>query len=586
MKNSSVWQYITNYKTNSVIFKHFFSILLIIILPMTVLFGSIYLNYREKTQAEFTEAHRQRLSNIANSLDNIYSETRLFTYSMANNPLVLDFMQERELPALYEKADYSKIVGTSYLAYRYIESIYLYSDMNRYVLSGGLNDAIENFPDKSWLKNYSYLQKNEMAVIPRKISGTYPYCLSFILVQYNDAGDKVGAVIVNINIENLLKTIVGSDLLPYEVYVLDGYKKLVLSTDIERMFNEFNQYAFVYNRMNYANTHKNEMLLYTLKSQESGLEYVSITSTASHTGRVQSVLMGAALVLFMLLTTMLVSVLLAVRTFKPIQNIIETVGPNFDSKNQTGIHDEISFIIENINHTIQDKRLVELEFENRMVLLNNAYATALQAQINPHFLYNTLETINFMAYSQLKGPNDISTATINLSKMLRISLDNENKIVPLHTEFEHLSLYISIMKLRYPNKCEFIYDIPEELMNCLVVKLMLQPLVENAFQHGIRPSGQSGIISISAHISEPDLVFEIRDNGIGMNAEMLQSVQHILSSDIYLSSKHIGINNVNRRVKMLFGDEYGLWVTSTPGQGTAFTIRLPLSYREQKKEEQ
>lgn len=585
MRNNSIWKYITNYKTNSVIFKHFFSILLIIILPMTLLFGSIYLTYQEQAKAEFTEAHRLRLSNIANSLDNIYSQMRLFTYSLANDPLVWDFMQETEIPALYEKADYSSIVGTAYLAYRYIESVYLYSDMNRYVLSGSRNDTIENFPDKSWLKNYSYLQKNEIAVVPRKIGDSYPYCLSFILVQYDDAGNKAGAVVVNINIESLLRTVVGSDLSPYEIYVLDGFKKLVLSTNIEQMFNTFNQYAFVYDRIAYAEGHKNETFLYTLKSQESGLEYVSLATTGNRASRVKSVLIGTALVLFMLLTTMLVSVLLAVRTFKPIQNIIETVGPNFDSDNQTGIHDEISFIIENINHTIQDKRLVELEFENRMILLNNAYAAALQAQINPHFLYNTLETINFLAYSRLKGANDISAATINLSKMLRISLDNEDKIVPLHMEVEHLSLYISIMELRYPNKCRFVFAIPDELMDCLVVKLMLQPLVENAFQHGIRPSGQGGTITVSAHAAGADLIFEIRDDGVGMDAQALQSVQKILASDIYLTSKHIGINNVNRRIKMLFGDAYGLWVTSAPGQGTVFTISLPLSHREIKKED-
>lgn len=575
MKENSVFKYLTNYKTNSIIFKHFLAILLIIILPLVLLFSNLYKGYRDEAESRISDVYEQRLSNIATSFDSIYAETRLFAHSIARNPAVIDFMSEREGPELYEKADFQSIMGTSYLAYKYVESIYLYSDVNRYVLSGGPCDTIEGFRDKSWLHNFSYLQRNEIAVTPRIVNDSYPYCLSFILTVHNELGEKIGAVIVNLNIETLLQT-VSAGAGDTEIYILDGYKKLLLSSNIERLFDEFNQYAYVYDRM--EQTEKNGGKAITLNSQQSGLEYVSIPAAEEYPSVVVSALALAGMILLAVAAAFAVSVFLAIRTFKPIQSIMEAIGTDFSGEKELGIDNEISFIIKNINSTIQDKRLAEVELEQRIALLNNAYTAALQAQINPHFLYNTLETINFIAYRHFKAPNDISTITISLSKMLRISLDSETKIVPLSTEKEHLKLYIKIMELRYQGKCDFEFDIPHELDSCMVVKLMLQPIVENAFQHGIRPTGKKGVIRISAFANGNKLLFKIYDNGVGMDAETLRSVQKILSSDTYLSSKHIGINNVNRRIKMLLGTEYGLSVESEPGIGTTVTITLPLSY--------
>ncbi len=577
MKENSIFKYLTSYKTNSIIFKHFLVILLIIILPLVLLFANLYKGYRDDAERRISDIYEQRLSNIATSFDGIYAETKLFTYSVAGNPAVIDFMSERSATELYKKADYQKIMGTSHLAYKYVESVYLYSDINRYVLSGGSGDTIEHFRDKSWLRNFSYLQRNEIAVTPRKVNNSYPYCLSFILAVYTEFGERIGAVIVNLNIETLLNS-VAAGAADNEIYILNAYKKLMLSSNIEKMFDEFNQYAHVYDRI--RQSEKNIGGAITLNSQTSGLEYVSIPSPGEYPSPLMQWLAFAGLILLAVAAAFVASVFLAIRTFKPIQSIIDAVGEDFSGEKDLGIDNEISFIIKNINSTIQDKRLAEVELEQRVALLNNAYTAALQAQINPHFLYNTLETINFMAYRYFKSSNDISTITVSLSKMLRISLDSENKIVPLSTEKEHLELYIKIMELRYPGKCEFEFDIPQELEDCMVVKLMLQPIVENAFQHGIRPSGRMGKIFISARSSGNRLYFTIKDNGTGMDIETLRSVQKILSSDIYLSSKHIGLNNVNRRIKILLGTDYGLSIDSEPNVGTTVTVTLPLSSSE------
>ena len=572
MSKTSIFKYLTSYKTNSIIVKNFVTILFIVIIPMTILFMGLYISHFRSSEQQLSASYRQQISNTATSFDNIYAEMKLYIYILSQNPDIIDFMSAEE-PEVYTKADYNSIMSTSNLFYKYIESIYLYSAENRYIISGAYNDTIEKFPDKSWLSSYSHTYSNELIVTPRKISDKYPYCLSFMLPVFNELGKNIGAIIVNLNVETLLNVILGTQSSSNELYILNEYKKLVLSTNIERMYDAFNQYAYVYERMEEANS--SGAFVETLDSRQSSLSYIYISSPESQTGR--SGFISIIIIFLSLVTTMLVSILLTVRTFKPIQSIIESIGEDFDSEKALSIDNELSFIINNINTTIQDKRLTEIELEHRIALLNNAYTSALQAQINPHFLYNTLETINFMAYRHFKAPNDISDITISLSKMLRISLDGENKIVTLSEEAEHLMLYVKILQLRYPEKFKLETDFPQELSGCRVVKLMLQPLVENAFQHGIRPSGRFGTIKVRAFSENDKLKIEVSDDGAGMDKQTLTSVQKILASDIYITSKHIGVNNVNRRIKLLFGTEYGLAVESIEGNGTHFTITLPLN---------
>lgn len=577
MKKSSVFKYLTNYKTNSIVFKQFLIILLAVILPMTAFFTVLSANVTRQSQNKISEVYNQRLSNIASALDNVLSEMKLFTYSIAGNENIVNFINRNNSADLYLNSDFSKIMGSSYMTYKYLDSVYLYSNVNRYVISSVYNGTIDSFSDRSWLSQYSYLSRNELAITPRKINNDYPYCLSFILPVFNNIGEKSGAVIVNVNVETLLKTVAGDDNSDFEIYVLDNYKKLMLSNDIERMYSEYNQYAYVYERIKYAKEHSSDMFLYTLSSPQSGLEYNGIASLNRTGSESHRVLLIILMIIFMIIISLFVSVFLAMRTFRPVQSILDVISGDADAEDKIGINNELSFIIRNINQTIQDKRLAEVQLEERVQLMNNAYSAALQAQINPHFLYNTLETINFMAMEKFHGENDISAITACLSKMLRISLNSEEKIVPLSTELEHVRLYIRILTLRYPDKCRFNFDIPAELSDCRVAKLMLQPLVENAFMHGIRPKNDgNGQITISAQRIDNELAVHVTDNGCGMDKKLLRSIREILSSDIYLSSKHIGINNVNRRIKMYFGPDYGVSVDSVYGTGSEFTVTLPL----------
>ena len=199
----------------------------------------------------------------------------------------------------------------------------------------------------------------------------------------------------------------------------------------------------------------------------------------------------------------------------------------------------------------------------------------LQAQINPHFLYNTLDSIRWIAIIQKN--NGIVKVVTSLSSLLKNMAKGFNEKVTLKQELDFLADYIVIEKIRYVELFDVeIHVEPEELYQAKIIKLTLQPLVENAIFSGIEPSGRNGVVEIHARKSDGDLCITVRDNGIGMDKEkakqLLQDTEKVKSS----SMSGIGLPNVDRRIKLVYGEAYGLSIQSEPGQYTQITVRLPL----------
>lgn len=196
----------------------------------------------------------------------------------------------------------------------------------------------------------------------------------------------------------------------------------------------------------------------------------------------------------------------------------------------------------------------------------------LQSQINPHFLYNTLDIIVWMI------ENENSDKAVNivtaLAKFFRISLSKGKNIITVKDEVEHVRNYLMIQNMRFKNRFEYSIDVDEEVLSYSSLKLMLQPLVENAIYHGMEFMDGDGEIDVKVFKEDDSLYFTITDNGFGMSEDMVET---LLSKDFVPSKKGsgIGAKNVNERIKLYFGSEYGLKVESEPDEGTKITIHLP-----------
>lgn len=202
---------------------------------------------------------------------------------------------------------------------------------------------------------------------------------------------------------------------------------------------------------------------------------------------------------------------------------------------------------------------------------------ALQAQINPHFLYNTLNTVVRMV-GMNKNEEVIKTIT-SLSKLFRISIGKGKSLIPIADEMEHARNYLIIQQMRFKNKFDYSFDMQEEALSYVTLKLIIQPLIENALMHGIEPSVDKGHIVVSARLDGSDVVIKVIDNGLGMSEKQLGK---ILTGEV-VSSKGsgVGIMNVQERIRLYFGEKYGLHFESELEVGTTVTIRFPARLPEQ-----
>ncbi|WP_310189137.1 sensor histidine kinase [Bacillus sp. 3255] len=282
-------------------------------------------------------------------------------------------------------------------------------------------------------------------------------------------------------------------------------------------------------------------------------------------------------ILFLLLVFILLAMI--VRNMnRRIQTVIRTIKrggvESLDDRtfNAGGDFKLLENSVDHLIHRVHD--LMEETYQSK-VQEREAQLRALQAQINPHFLYNTLDTINWIAIGH--NAPEISNMINGLAKYFRLSLNKGRDLVSVTDELNLAKVYLEIQLNRFPKTFEVVFDIEEGLEEVEMPKLTLQPIVENALLHGIRKSkGKTGTIFIRARKEENVLILSVTDDGIGMDEELVQSLltepRPTMKSDG--SGSSYGLYNVNERIKLFAGDLYGLQIQSTLGEGTTVTVRI------------
>ncbi len=262
-----------------------------------------------------------------------------------------------------------------------------------------------------------------------------------------------------------------------------------------------------------------------------------------------------------------------VKPLKKLEKYMVQVNPdNMDQRMEILTDDEIGHLSMKFNQMMDrirnlKEQVIEEQEDKRKYELQ-----ALQAQINPHFLYNTLDSIIWMAET---NDSNIVAMTEALAKLFWISLNKGNEEISLERELEHVKNYLIIQSMRYADK--FTYEISAEpgVERCRTIKLILQPIVENCIYHGIKKKRGTGKITIRAYRREQNLIIEVSDDGCGMPEEICRK---ILSDEIEsenISGSGIGVKNVNERIQLRFGKKYGLSYSSEEGVGTTVTYVLP-----------
>ena len=219
---------------------------------------------------------------------------------------------------------------------------------------------------------------------------------------------------------------------------------------------------------------------------------------------------------------------------------------------------------------------IEREFSDALARLKRAQAIALQTQINPHFLLNTLQIVNFSIMEEVRHDCTATEVVSLLSDIMRENLNTLDYTVPLERELMNAERYLRIEAIRGENAVATELLIAPDARECYVIRFMLQPMMENAMIHGFKGLKRAAKITIRAYLDQDKMCVQVADNGAGMDYAMLEELRSRLSADTLLENKSIGLCNVNMRIRLFFGREYGLTVDSTPGEGTTVTAIFPI----------
>jgi len=266
------------------------------------------------------------------------------------------------------------------------------------------------------------------------------------------------------------------------------------------------------------------------------------------------------------------------RIATPMGRLLASVGEisrgNFDCEVEVGSNDEVGRLGDGIR-IMQDKiKILLAEAIKREKSLKRAEIAALQAQINPHFIYNTLNAVRIMA--DMQGATGISDIVRSLGRMLRSAFAGKGEKITVEEEMGILRDYFCILKVRFKNAIRFEIDAEDGLARCRLLRFTLQPLVENAVFHGIEPKGGAGSVKVSFSGDGGRLVMRVCDDGVGMSAGQVQSLLDEGEGDRPPDdSAGFAVANLHRRIGIAYGEGYGLSYVSAPGEGTCVTVCLP-----------
>ncbi len=398
-----------------------------------------------------------------------------------------------------------------------------------------------------------------------------------------NSGKDLGIFVMHIN-SDYIKQIYNDVRLAEGGYIIvaDNNGKIIVKPDNVNLDNNIGQQLLsslssVSGNFKEKMDGKDYFITYT-SSQVTGWKIISLVPMKSINKNIYIARNITILVGFLILFGIVVfSIRVSNFIFKPIKYLTGEVKKveegNLDIKIETTSQDEIGDLSDGFGNMIQKIQSLILQKEEEQKKLKTAELVALQSQINPHFLYNTIDTALWHA-KEIES-NEIQEILLALARFYRISLSRGSNLITIADELDHVRSYLKIESIRFEGKFDVEFDVDDAILNHQIIKITLQPLVENAIKHGIRKRSGKGKIIISGRMEEDRIVIQVADNGAGMSEEQLNKIFQKVDV-MYYNNGSYGVRNVNDRLTLQFGDSFGLKYRSIQGEGTWVDVVIPI----------
>ncbi len=474
--------------------------------------------------------------------------------------------------------------------YNEFNGVEMYVDNDTLLSATGIFKVTDEIRESSWYKK-AIEDKEIITWLYKKDETTGNYSLSLVRAINSTSKGHIGVLVISIN-PNYLADIVNDERYKTSILV-DG--RVIYSNDLKvgeiadlgRSEAEASYYYEINEEFNENGDH---LILNTFKLDKSFNNTFQVLVNVPVdiiTMESSTVINKGILIIGVAIMSSLIVILYFSKNFSDRINILRSemhkvVKGNFNIKKSMDGNDEISevyddlyIMMESINKLIDEVYIRKIQQEKLMVKQKEAEFKMLASQINPHFLYNTLETIRMRAFCS--GDRELASIVKKLGKIMRRNLEVSNQNVSFESELELVKNYLEIQELRFKGKVEHEFNIEVNAKKYNILPLLLQPIVENAFVHGLEGTKEKGKIIVSAFEDFGYLLVEISDNGCGMSRERLEFINDNLGKTNKKENGHqsIGMGNINERIKIFYGDKYGIHVFSEVNVGTKVVLVLP-----------
>lgn len=552
------------------------SVLIILLLGMT----SYYITNQEVVQQTIS-SRKLLLDEINKQLDMQFQSIEYDSLALASNPRLIHYLEysEDSFERIGQTSEIIDLLSRPSYVKEGILSVQLYSKhptTGSHIAGSGVYDygMLEKAFWYDEIKDADYCWIGAHPVEVGEYSAGDMNVVSFARKVLSTAGKEVGVLVVNVKMSYIQKLAFGSRT-DASRFILDTNQRLiaqfhsdssatvpydeasgVIAGMIEKSASE--QYAI-------ADLGVKSLIIWDKQNQTSWvtMDVIPWETITKGSRRIANVIFVVVFVCIMLAALM--AYLLSVQFVTPIRRLIRAMNAMKDGKWNVHIENDYRNEFGHLNHHFNKmgeriETLIE-QVNEQNKRKREAEIQVLQEQINPHFLYNTLDMMNWHAIES--GSRDISRMLALLGRMLRIGLSSGATFISVQKEIEHLNCYVELQTIRYQQTIRFVVSVPDSMNRYFIPKLIVQPFVENSLIHGLHGRAE-GVVHISGWEDDTDIHFIIEDNGKGME-----------SNSTAPSREHNGIRNVHERIQLYFGEGYGVELHCKPGQGTRVTLNLP-----------
>jgi two-component system sensor histidine kinase YesM len=586
--------------------KMFLMILVCIIVPLFTASLYIRLNMEGFIQKQLSNQIIQNISkNERNISDALQEIAGLSNYFILNKQLRQGIASEAT--TTYENATYFNNVINNLGTYTVSEKtsiddvkIILFDLYGRVYSNWGLNfNNYQFLLEQDWIQE-SIEQKGHIVwnmfspayIVEDMEKGEKYISLARSILKDGTTGKRVGTIVISIGQYQFRDLLLEYSNVGDIVYICIDNGEVLLTNDINnsipqgevaKIFRNFETNQGDYLQQNVANK---EYLVnyYTIPkpwifdNQQMRIihftDYQAVSSQSNFLSNQMNIFMGISLILVIFILFIATKMLV-----KPIEKLTDEMEVYAINNKVEGLdterNDEIGHLNKAFCNMSDNINGLFLRLKEEQEIKEKYHFESLRAQLNPHFLFNTLTSIRWMA--MIRGADNIVESIDALANMLRYSMSRDSKPVTLKEEIDNIKNYVYIQNYRYGNHCELIIEIPENMYHFGMIKFVLQPIVENAVIHGYDDKKEKVVIQITGAIENDKLMIQVKDNGVGVSSDVIDSFQMEKQSR-YKKSKltGIGLTNVDECIRITYGEEYGLTIEGSPNIGTIVTFKLPI----------